>query len=322
MNGGVQMRPPAAWIVVASLFTLACRNPRDLSKELEPGSGYIDVPGGKIWYNVTGTGRRTPLLLLHGGPGGSSYYLKPLAALGNDRPVIFYDQLGGGRSERPNDTTLWRMERFVQEVTAVREALGLRRVHILGHSFGTLILADYLKTKPKGVRSAIFASPVLDVQGYMEDVKGLLKQLPDSVQRIIEKAEKSGTTDSPEYQSAIMTFDQEHLARSLPWSADVDSTLSQLNPGPYVYMQGPSEFAITGTLKSYDATASLRDIPVPTLFVSGQYDEVVPSRVRRFQELAPGSDREVIANAAHFMMQDQPAAFVKTIRRWLSHVED
>lgn len=316
------MRPRAAAVLLAvSLCTIACRNPRDLSKELKPGSGYIDVPGGKIWYSVVGTGHRTPLLVLHGGPGGSSYYLKPLAALGADRPVIFYDQLGGGRSDRPADTTLWRMERFVQEVAAVREALGLRRVHLLGHSFGTLILADYLRTKPKGVRSVIFASPVLDMPGYVEDMKGLLRQMPDSLQRIITAAERKGTTDSPAYQDAMMVFDREHLARKLPWSADVDSTLSQANPGPYVYMHGPGEFSVAGTLKSYDATASLRDIPAPTLFVSGQYDQVVPSRVRKFQELAPGSDREVIANAAHFMMQDQPAAFLKTIHDWLRHVE-
>ena len=316
------MRPKAAAVLLAiPMLMFACRNPRDLSKDLKPGTGYIDVPGGKVWYQVVGTGHRTPLLVLHGGPGGSSYYLKPLGALGDDRPVIFYDQLGGGRSDKPSDTTLWKMERFVDEVTAVRNALGLRRVHILGHSFGTLILADYLKTKPKGVRSVIFASPVLDVPGYIEDVKGLLQQMPDSTQRIITEAEKNGTTDSPAYQAAMMTFYQRHLARKLPWSADVDSTISQLNPGPYVYMQGPSEFTINGTLKSYDATASLREIPVPTLFVSGQYDEVVPSRVRKFQELAPGSDREVIANAAHFMMQDQPAAFVSTVRDWLRHVE-
>ena len=316
------MRPKAAAVLLAiPMLMFACRNPRDLSKDLKPGTGYIDVPGGKVWYQVVGTGHRTPLLVLHGGPGGSSYYLKPLGALGDDRPVIFYDQLGGGRSDKPSDTTLWKMERFVDEVTAVRNALGLRRVHILGHSFGTLILADYLKAKPKGVRSVIFASPVLDVPGYIEDVKGLLQQMPDSTQRIITEAEKNGTTDSPAYQAAMMTFYQRHLARKLPWSADVDSTISQLNPGPYVYMQGPSEFTINGTLKSYDATASLREIPVPTLFVSGQYDEVVPSRVRKFQELAPGSDREVIANAAHFMMQDQPAAFVSTVRDWLRHVE-
>lgn len=311
----------AVLVLAASIPILGCANPRDLSKELKPGSGFIDVPGGKVWYNVVGTGHRTPLLVIHGGPGGSSYYLKGLGALGNDRPVIFYDQLGGGHSDKPNDSTLWRMDRFVQEVTAVREALGLERVHILGHSFGTLILADYMKTKPKGVRSLTFASPVLDVPGYIQDVKTLLAQFPDSIQRAIVDAEQNGTTASPAYQAAVLAFDQAHLARRLPWSADLDSTMTSLNPVPYIYMQGPSEFTITGTLKSYDATESLGDIGVPTLFVVGQYDEVLPARVRKYQKLTPKSVVEIIPDAAHMEIHDQPDVFVKTIRDWLRHVE-
>lgn len=316
------MRSTFQLMLAVSIAAMGCSNPRDLSKELKPGTGFVEVPGGRVWYNVVGTGHRTPLLVLHGGPGGSSYYLKPLAALGEDRPVIFYDQLGGGHSDKPMDSTLWTMDRFVQEVTAVREALGLERVHILGHSFGTLILADYMKTKPKGVRSIIFASPVLDVPGYMQDVASLLKEFPDSIQKTIADAEANGTTNSPAYQGAMMAFYQKHLARKLPWSADVDSTISQLNPGPYVYMQGPSEFTITGTLKSYNQTASLKDITVPTLFVSGQYDEAVPSRVEEFQKMTPGAKLEIVPNAAHMMMQDQPEAFLKIVRNWLRKVEE
>jgi len=314
------MRSTVSLVLAASL-ALACSNPRDLSKELKQGSGFIQVPGGRVWYNVVGTGHRTPLLVLHGGPGGSSYYLKPLAALGDDRPVIFYDQLGGGHSDKPMDSTLWTMDRFVQEVTAVREALGLERVHIMGHSFGTLILADYLKTKPKGVRSAIFASPVLDLPGYIADVAGLLRKFPDSTQRIITDAEKNGTTNSAAYQSAMMDFYHSHVGRKLPWSADLDSTITQLNPGPYVYMQGPSEFTITGTLKSYNQTASLKDITVPTLFLSGEFDEAVPSRVETFQKMTPGSKLEIVPNAAHMTMQDQPDAVLKILRDWFRKVE-
>lgn len=308
-------------LIAASLLLPACQNSRDLSKELKPGPGFVDVPGGRVWYNVVGTGHRTPLLVVHGGPGGSSYYLKPLAALGSDRPVIFYDQLGGGHSDKPADTALWRMERFVEELAAVRKALGLERVHILGHSFGTLILAEYLKTNPKGIRSAIFASPVLDVPQYIQDAAALLKKMPDSIQQAITVSERDGKTDSPAYQGAMMAFYREHVARKQPWSADLDSTMTQLNPGPYMYMQGPSEFTITGTLKTYDTRESLKDIKVPTLFVTGQYDEALPATVKKFQELVPGARLEIIPDAAHMMMQDQPELFVKTIRDWLRHVE-
>ena len=307
--------------MAVSMSILACSNPRDLSKELRPGSGYAQVPGGKVWYNVVGTGHRTPILVLHGGPGAASYYLKPLSALGDDRPVIFYDQLGGGHSERPNDSTLWNVSRYVQEVGAIRDALGLERVHILGHSFGTIILAEYLKTKPRGVRSAVFASPVLDVPGYVQDVTALLRTFPDSTQQVIVDAEKNGTTNSAEYQSAMMAFYHQHVARKLPWSPDLDSTIAQLNPVPYVHMQGPSEFSISGTLKSYDATGSLKDIDVPVLFVAGQYDEVVPARIRKFRQLTPGSRMEIIPNSAHMMTQDEPEVFIKTVRDWLRYVE-
>lgn len=116
------------------LLTAGCQ-----SSGIEPGEGYVDVPGGKVWYRVVGGGDRTPLLLLHGGPGSPSYYLEPLGALADERPVVFYDQLGAGRSDQPTDTTLWRVDRFVEELAAVRAALGLDEVHILGHSWGTML---------------------------------------------------------------------------------------------------------------------------------------------------------------------------------------
>jgi proline iminopeptidase len=119
----------------------------------------------------------------------------------------------------------------------------------------------------------------------------------------------------------MMAFYHQHFARKLPWSADLDSAMSQLNPGPYIHMQGPSEFTITGTLRSYNQTASLKDIKVPTLFMSGQYDEVVPSRVESFRKMTPGSKLEIIPDAAHMTMQDQPDTVLKVLRDWLRHVE-
>ncbi len=125
-----------------------------------PGEGFADVPGGKVWYRVVGTGRGTPILLLHGGPGVPSNYLNPLAALGDDRPVVFFDQLGTGHSDHPKDQSLWTTERYVREVAAVREALGLKEVYLYGHSWGTILAAEYMYTRPAGVKGLIFASPV------------------------------------------------------------------------------------------------------------------------------------------------------------------
>lgn len=132
--------------------------------------GYADVTGGRVWYRIVGarTGA-TPLLLLHGGPGAPSYYLESLAALADERPVVFYDQLGCGRSDKPSDPTLWRVDRFVEELGQIREALDLAEVHLLGHSWGTMLATDYMLTRPKGVTSLILASPSLSIPRWIED---------------------------------------------------------------------------------------------------------------------------------------------------------
>ena len=104
--------------------------------------------------------------MLHGGPGAPSYYLNPLEKVAEDRPVIFYDQLGAGRSDRPTDSTLSRVDRFVNELAQVRKALNLHEVHILGHSWGTMLAVDYMLTNPEGVQSLILASPALSVKRW------------------------------------------------------------------------------------------------------------------------------------------------------------
>jgi len=145
---------------IATAFTLfACQTHR-----LTPSEGYVNVTGGRVWYRIVGSGSRTPLLVVNGGPGNSSHYVKPLSALADERPVIFYDQLGCGRSDRPDDTTLWRTERFVEEVAQIRKALGLEEVHLYGHSWGTMLAVDYMLTKPKGIKSLILASPALSIR--------------------------------------------------------------------------------------------------------------------------------------------------------------
>ncbi|MEK9135668.1 MAG: proline iminopeptidase-family hydrolase, partial [Bacteroidota bacterium] len=283
--------------------------------------GFVEVPGGRVWYRVVGSGSRTPLLLLHGGPGAASYYLKPLAALADERPVIFYDQLGGGHSNRPNDTTLWRIERFVEELAQVRQALGLKEIHLLGHSWGSMLATDYMLTRPAGVRSLILASPAISIPRWIHDADSLRSTLPDSVQSLILRHERAGTTDSPEYQSAMMMYYQRYLARRQPWSADVDTTFAQLNPAVYGYMQGPSEFTITGTLKNYDRTSHLPEITVPTLFTTGRYDEAAPATVQFYQSLVPGSQLVILENSGHLTMQDEPERYVQVVREFLRRVE-
>jgi proline-specific peptidase len=291
------------------------------SNAVLPGEGFVDVSGGRIWYRVVGSGPGTPLLLLHGGPGVPSVYLKPLEALADERPVFFYDQLGSGQSDRPKDSSLWTIDRFVNEVAQVRKALGLDQIHLFGHSWGSMLAASYMLTRPSGVRSLVLASAPMSVPRYAQEARDLLTTLPEATRTAIEAHERDGSFDSPEYQAAMMEFYKLYLARRQPWSAEIEKTFAELNPDVYVYMQGPSEFTITGTIKDYDVTGRLKEITVPTLFTAGEYDEVRPETVRLYQSLVPGSQLAVIENAAHLTMQDEPERYQQVLREFLHKVE-
>jgi proline iminopeptidase len=304
-------------LVGPALLLLTACAPRGL----EPGEGFVDVPGGRVWYRVAGSGTATPLLVLHGGPGAPSYYLKPFEALADERPVIFYDQLGAGRSDSITDTTLLTVERFVAELAAVREALDLDEVHILGHSWGTMLATDYLLTRPAGVRSVIMASPAISIPRWLADADTLLLTMPDDIRQAVARHEAAGTFEDPEYQAAVLAFYQRYLARRQPWSADVDSTFAQFNTTVYGYMWGPSEFTATGTLQDYDRTDRLREIAVPTLFTTGRYDEARVPTVEYYRSLVPGAELAILENSAHLTMQDEPAENVRIVREFLRRVE-
>lgn len=284
-----------------------------------PGEGYAAVPGGKVWYRVEGNGPGTPLVVLHGGPGAPSYYLGSLARLGTDRPVVFYDQLGAGRSDQPTDTTLWRIERFMAELDSLRKHLDLREIHLLGHSWGAMLAIDYLLAKPTGVRSVILASPVVSIARWDADADTLIATLPDSVQRAIATHEKAGSYSAPAYQAAVQTFYGKFLTRR--GGPDVDSTFAHFNTGLYGYMWGPSEFTPTGTLRNYDRTSRLDELQLPVLYTAGEFDEARPTTVDYFRSLTPGAQFALILGSAHLTTIDAPEAFADTVSRFLNAVE-
>ena len=288
---------------------------------LTPQEGYIDVDGGKVWFQVVGSGNATPLLLLHGGPGGPSYYLEPLKRVAVDRPVIFYDQLGAGRSPAPADESLWTVERFVTELAQVRAALGLDEVHILGHSWGSMLAMDYMLTKPEGVVSLVFASPALNVDRWTTDAKELLKALPEDTRALIEHHEAEGTTDAPEYEEAVMTFYRLYVSRSDPWPPELMQAFEGFNFEMYNYMWGPSEFTATGTLQNYNRESELPTLDLPVLFTTGRYDEATPDTVKHYQSLVPGAQLQVFEESAHMTMLDEPDAYAEAIRTFLNDVD-
>jgi proline iminopeptidase len=290
------------------------------SPRLGPGEAYLPVPDGRIWYKKTGAGAATPVIFLHGGPGYNSFYLKSLEALGDDRPVIRYDQLGGGRSGPMTDTSQMTIAHFVRELDSLRAALGYDRVHLLGHSWGTILGFEYYRAHPEHVASLTLASAALDIPTWERNARRLVRTLSDSAQRAIEVREAEQKFDAPDYQHALEEFYGKYVWRH-PVEADLDSTIRMANMRIYNYMQGPSEFTITGTLKTYDVTPLLKTIRVPTLYTVGEFDEADPPTIRRFASLTPGATVEVIPGAAHITTWDNPEAMLRVVRRFLRKVD-
>jgi len=283
--------------------------------------GYVSVTGGRVYYKKVGDGNKTPVIVLHGGPGGTHVPFFNLEKLGNDRPVIFYDQLGSGRSDKPDDLSLWHVSRFVEELGQIREALGLSQLHILGHSWGTMLAASYLLTKPEGVKSVIFSSPCLSAPQWERDQEVHLKQLPQDVQDILAKHEREGTTDSEEYKTAMKEFNKRFVYRLESKPKETESEYAKSNPVVYNTMWGPSEFCTTGNLKSFDVTKRLKEIQIPALFTCGRYDEAAPSTVEEQSRKLPGAKFHVYENSAHLAYLEEPEEYLRVVSQFLASAD-
>jgi proline iminopeptidase len=285
--------------------------------------GYAQAPGGKVWYRVVGDEHTdaTPLLLLHGGPGLTSEYVDSLEALSDERPVVRYDQLGCGRSDRPGDPSLWNVERFVEEVADVRRQLSLGRVHILGQSWGSMLAVDYMLSAPEGVDSLILASPPLSIPRWVADTRELLDQLPQWVRPTMEWHEKEGFTACPEYAAAVLEVYRAHLCRMRPWPLALERSLATAGFDVYNTMWGPNEFTVTGSLADYDRTERLAKITVPVLYTCGRYDEATPNAVAWYQSLTPGSRMVVFEESAHLSHLEEAEKYIALVRDFLRSVE-
>src|SRR6476659_1791153 len=196
------------------------------SAALGPGEGWLPVRGGRIWYRVSGTGQGTPMVLLHGGPGAGSYYLKPFEDIGDDRPIIRYDQLGAGKSDRLTDTTLMAIPRFVEELDSLRRALNIERWFVNGHSWGTVLALEYYKAHPEHVAGIVFGGSVFDWPAYARETNTWVTHMTDSSQRAIAAWKNGGSPDAPGFRAATDEFYAKYVWRR-PIQADLDSTNAQ-----------------------------------------------------------------------------------------------
>jgi proline iminopeptidase len=320
------MRSSCLCLAVLPLFLGACAatapSPSAQKVLSMPPTGTIPVEGGRVWYAVHGRGTRTPLLVLHGGPGIPHDYLTNLDRLGDERPVVFYDQLGCGQSERPDDPTLWTRERFARELGQVRKALGLDEVILYGHSWGTILAVDYMSgmggAKPGGVRGLILAGPALDIPRWMADSRRLVAALPADARAAIEAGERTGKTDSDAYKAAMGAYYGNYVCRLDPWPSEVQHALETMGEAVYGTMNGPSEFTVTGTLKDVKLEPQLANLHLPVLYTCGEFDEATPDTTRAYAAATPGAEVAVIAGAAHVANYDKPVEYMATVRGWLA----
>lgn len=291
---------------------------------LRSQEGYVPVDGYRVWYRIIGGGasrERIPLMILHGGPGAPHDYLENLQELASEtRRVVFYDQLGCGRSDHPDDPALCYVARFADELETVRRELGLERVHILGQSWGGMLAQEYALRQPQGLVSLILANTTSSIPMWVAEANRLREQLPPEVNATLLRHEEAGTTDSQEYLDAMQVFYDRHVCRVRPYPDYVQRGFDQIGY-VYNYMNGPSEFHIVGVIKDWDRTDRLSEIRVPTLIISGRYDESTPLLNEVLHRGIAGSEWVVLENSSHLAHVEEPERYMQTVQAFLERVE-
>jgi L-proline amide hydrolase len=293
------------------------------------GTAPFEVGGETLetWFRVTGDlgeGGPAPLIVLHGGPGAAHEYLLSIADLARDgRAVVHYDQLGNGRSthlpERGAD--FWTVDLFVRELHNLVDALGVReRHHVLGQSWGGFLAQEYALTEPTGLRSLVLANTAASFPDFVSEANRLRADLPAQVEATLRRHEDAGTTDDPEYAQACMVFYARHVCRLDPWPDEVTQAFSWIDRDPTVYhtMNGPSEFHVVGSIRDWQAKDRLGAIDVPTLLVSGRYDEATPALQEALRAGIRGAEWVLFDDSSHMPHVEERERYMAVVGEWLA----
>jgi proline iminopeptidase/L-proline amide hydrolase len=282
------------------------------------------VPGGRVYVRVNGRldGPRLPIVMIHGGPGGTHSAFLNALALADERAVILYDQLDSGRSDHPNNRRNWTVERFTDEVDAVRSAVGVPRWHVLGHSWGGTVALEYGARRPRELAGLVLASPLVSTRSWIADADALRAQLPAGVQAALRTCDRPAAAGTPACDRATDVFYANFNRREPATAAMRD--YGRLHGGRgfnaelYRAMWGASEFVATGTLKDYDGEPLLAKLDgAHTLFIDGQYDEARPATLGAFAARVRGAEFAVVPGAAHGFFNDRPDEALGILRPWL-----
>jgi proline iminopeptidase len=288
------------------------------------GIRMVPVVGGKykVWTKKLGSGR-VKVLLLHGGPGFSHEYLEALESFLPQAGIemYYYDQLGCNNSDQPDDTSLWTLARYTEEVEEVRRALGLEHFVLYGHSWGGILALEYALTYPRHLRGLVISNMTAGTQAYLKRTAALKLQLPpDSLARL-RALEATANYDAPEYQRIMMEeLYPQMLCRTKPWPEPVSRAFRHVNEKIYNFMQGKSEFLVTGNLKDWERWDRLPEIKVKALTMGAQYDEMDPEDLKKMATLVPNASYAFCPNGSHLCLWDDQEIYFKHLLTFLHAV--
>ena len=276
--------------------------------------GYVDFRGYRTWFRFVGTLNSpvTPLLALHGGPGSTHNYFAPLEGLATERPVVLYDQIGCGKSDRPQDIE-WSVDVFCDEVAAVREHLGLERIHLLGTSWGGMLAQEHILSGADGVVSLILSSTLADLELWNQEQLKLKAKLPPEVIDVLDRHERAGTYDDPEYEEAMQVYMGRHFYRGRKPRPELDAMAKQKARDVYRAMQGPNEWTTTGALKGWSTRDRLGEIAVPTLVVRGRYDMCTDPIAAELVNGIGGAEEVVLEQSSHTPVLEETDRYLEVV---------
>jgi len=318
-------------------FNIGCSN---LSKkeQLAQNPNEIQVGGTKIipietakgkfniWTKRIGNNPKVKILLLAGGPGCTHEYFECFESFlpTEDIEMIYYDQLGCGRSENPKDTSLWDLARYVEEVEQVRISLGLNKdnFYLLGHSWGGILAMEYATKYQKNLKGLIISNMMASCPEYGKYAQNVLaKQFDPKVLDTIRSLEKANDFKNPKYMELLMPhFYAKHICR-IPiekWPNPMTRSFDQINNSLYVTMQGPSEFGISGKLTNWDRSQSLKDIQVPTLVIGASHDTMDPKYMEWMSKEFPKGEYLLCPDGSHMCMYDDQQTYFKGLISFLN----
>jgi len=284
------------------------------------GSKRIEIGGGHwVWTKKVGDGD-IKVLLLHGGPGADHRYFEgfedflPL----NGIEFYYYDQLDSTNSDKPDDPALWTIERYTDEVEAVRKGLGLDQFYLLGHSWGGLLAIEYALKYQQHLKGLVISNMAASTDSFVKHISKIRSQFSADIRAQLEYYENANKTDDPAYQALL--FDKLYnvfICRLHPWPDPVLRSLGGWNQHVYHVLQGRSEFEATGRMKGWDRWADLPKIKTRTLTMGAQYDEMDPEDMRRMATLMPRGEAWISETGSHFAMYDDQQNYFRALLSFL-----